>query len=444
VLPLWNLSSSKIYLVFVKKKSLNVVTLGCSKNLVDSERILGQLPAGKFKLSHDADGPSDIVIINTCGFIKDAKEESIETILQYVEAKKKGLVEEVIVTGCLSQRYKEELKKEIPEADAWFGAREPNDLFEYLSQKYSPESGKRYLTTPSHYAYLKIAEGCDRTCSFCAIPMIRGAFRSRTIESLVEEAKDLAAKGVKEILLVAQDLSYYGYDLERKSLLAPLLEELSKVEGIEWIRLHYAYPKNFPEVVIPLMASNPKICRYLDIPVQHISDRILKAMRRGHDKQATLQLLEKFRQQIPGVALRTTIMVGFPGETRQDFDELLWFVKLVRFERLGVFTYSPEEGTPAFPLGDPITEKEKQKRADELMELQAEISGSLNEEKIGKVFKVLIDREEGDYFIGRTEFDSPEVDNEVLVEKAPDISIGTFVQVKITSATDFELFGVKV
>jgi ribosomal protein S12 methylthiotransferase len=427
----------------VKKKSLNVVTLGCSKNLVDSERILGQLPAGKFKLSHDASGPSDIVIINTCGFIKDAKEESIETILQYVEAKKKGLVEEVIVTGCLSQRYKEELKKEIPEANAWFGAREPNELFEYLEQKYSQESGKRYLTTPSHYAYLKIAEGCDRTCSFCAIPMIRGAFRSRTIESLVEEAKDLSAKGVKELLLVAQDLSYYGFDLERKSLLAPLLDELSKVEGIEWIRLHYAYPKNFPEDVIPLMANDPKICRYLDIPVQHISDRILKAMRRGHDKQGTLLLLEKFRQQIPGVALRTTIMVGFPGETRQEFDELLWFVKLVRFERLGVFSYSPEEGTTAFPLGDPISEKEKQRRADELMELQAEISGSLNEEKIGKVFKTLIDREEGDYFIGRTEFDSPEVDNEVLVERAPGISIGTFVNVKITSATDFELFGVK-
>ena len=426
----------------MKKKSLNVITLGCSKNLVDSERILGQLPSGKFKLTHDADGPSDIVIINTCGFIKDAKEESIDTILQYVEAKKQGLVEEVIVTGCLSQRYKEELQKEIPEADAWFGAREPDDLFEYLSQKYSRESSKRYLTTPGHYAYLKIAEGCDRTCSFCAIPMIRGAFRSRTIESLVEETRDLAAKGVKELLLVAQDLSYYGYDLASKPLLAPLLEELSKVDGIQWIRLHYAYPKNFPEDVIPVMANNPKICRYLDIPVQHINDRILKAMRRGHDKQATLQLLEKFRRQIPGVALRTTLLVGFPGETRQEFEELLWFVKLARFERLGVFTYSPEEDTAAFPLGDTIPEKEKQKRASELMELQAEISGSLNEEKIGKTFKVLIDREEGEYYIGRTEFDSPDVDNEVLVEKQSGITIGEFVNVEITSATDFELFGV--
>jgi ribosomal protein S12 methylthiotransferase len=426
----------------VKKKTLNLITLGCSKNLVDSERILGQLPAGKFKISHDADGPSDIVIINTCGFIKDAKEESIETILQYVEAKKLGLVQEVIVTGCLSQRYKEELQKEIPEADAWFGAREPDELFEYLSQKYSRESGKRYLTTPGHYAYLKIAEGCDRTCSFCAIPMIRGAFRSRSIESLVVEANELAAKGVKELLLVAQDLSYYGYDLKRKFMLAQLLEELAKVEGIEWIRMHYAYPKNFPEDVIPIMANNPKICRYLDIPVQHINDRILKAMRRGHDKQGTLQLLEKFRRQIPGVALRTTLMVGFPGETREEFEELLWFVKLARFERLGVFTYSPEEGTTAFALADNISEKEKQRRATELMELQAEISGSLNEEKIGKTFKVLIDREEGDYYMGRTEYDSPEVDNEVLVEKSAAITIGEFVNVEITSATDFELFGV--
>ncbi len=425
----------------MKKKSLNVITLGCSKNLVDSERILGQLPAGKFKLSHDADGPADIVIINTCGFIKDAKEESIDTILQYVEAKKQGLVEEVIVTGCLSQRYKEELQKEIPEADAWFGARDQEDLFEYLSQKYSRESGKRYLTTPSHFAYLKIAEGCDRTCSFCAIPMIRGAFRSRSIESLVEEARDLAAKGVKELLLVAQDLSYYGYDFQRKPLLANLLEELSKVEGVEWIRLHYAYPKNFPENVIPIMATSPKVCRYLDIPVQHISDRILKAMRRGHDKKDTLHLLEKFRRHIPGVALRTTLMVGFPGETPEEFEELLDFVKLARFERLGVFTYSPEEGTTAFPLGDPIPEKEKERRAAQLMELQAEISGSLNEEKIGKTFKVLIDREEGEYFIGRTEFDSPEVDNEVLVEKAAGTKEGNFVNVAITSATDFELFG---
>ena len=427
-----------------RKKSLNVITLGCSKNLVDSERILGQLPAGKFRLSHDASGPADIVIINTCGFIKDAKEESIDTILEYVEAKKQGLVEEVLVTGCLSERYKEALQKEIPEVDAWFGARDPDDLFEYLSQPYSLHSGKRFLTTPSHYAYLKIAEGCDRTCSFCAIPMIRGAFRSRTIESLVEEAQTLAGKGVKELLLVAQDLSYYGYDLERKPLLAPLLRELVRVEGIEWIRLHYAYPQKFPEEVIPLMAIEPKICRYLDIPLQHINDKILRAMRRGHDKQTTLQLLEKFRRQIPGVALRTTLMVGFPGETREEFQELLDFVKLARFERLGVFTYSPEEGTTGYSLGDPVPEKEKQRRASLLMETQAEISGALNEEKIGKTFRVLIDRAEGDYFIGRTEFDSPEVDNEVLVEKSKEIIIGNFVNVKIHSATDFELFGTLV
>lgn len=427
-----------------RKKSLNVITLGCSKNLVDSERILGQLPAGKYRLSHDASGPADIVIINTCGFIRDAKEESIDTILEYVEAKKQGLVEKVLVTGCLSQRYKEALEKEVPEVDAWFGAREPDDLFDYLAHPYSTHSGKRFLTTPSHFAYLKIAEGCDRTCSFCAIPMIRGAFRSRTIESLVEEAHNLAAKGAKELLLVAQDLSYYGYDLERKPLLAPLLRELSKVQGIEWIRLHYAYPQKFPEEVIPIMANDPKICRYLDIPLQHINDDILKAMRRGHDRQGTLQLLEKFRKQIPGVALRTTLLVGFPGETRREFQELLDFVKLARFERLGVFTYSPEEGTTGYALGDPVPEKEKQRRADQLMELQAEISGALNEEKIGKTFKVLIDRTEGDYFIGRTEFDSPEVDNEVLVDKAPGIRIGNFVNVKINSATDFELFGTEI
>jgi ribosomal protein S12 methylthiotransferase len=424
----------------VKKKKINVVTLGCSKNLVDSEKILGQLPAGRFHLSHDADGPADIVIINTCGFIRDAKEESIDTILGYVEAKKQGLVEEVLVTGCLSQRYKEELQREIPEADAWFGAEEPTELFAYLRQKYDIDNPGRMVTTPGHYAYLKIAEGCDRTCSFCAIPMIRGAFRSRSIASLVEEARNLAAGGVKELLLVAQDLSYYGYDLERKLLLAPLLEALSEVDGIEWIRLHYAYPKNFPRDVIPIMANNPKVCRYLDIPLQHISDRILKAMRRGHDKQGTLQLLEAFRQQIPGVALRTTLMVGFPGETDAEFQELLDFVRLARFERLGVFTYSPEEGTSAWELGDTVPEKLKQKRAETLMNLQAEISATLNEEKIGKTFRVLIDREEGRLFAGRTEFDSPEVDNEVLIEPGPGIKPGTFAEVVITSATDFELF----
>lgn len=424
----------------MKKKTINVITLGCSKNLVDSEKILGQLSTNRFTLSHDASGPSDIVIINTCGFINDAKEESVNMILEYVEAKKKGLVEEVLVTGCLSQRYRQELPVEIPEADAWFGAGEPDELFRYLQQKYDPARTTRVVTTPAHYAYLKVAEGCDRSCSFCAIPMIRGSFQSRPVESLVEEARELASQGVKELLLVAQDLSYYGLDLQKKHLLAPLLQELSEIDGIEWIRLHYAYPQNFPHDVIPLMAANPKICRYLDIPLQHINDRILKAMRRGHDKKSTLALLEKFRQQIPGVALRTTMMVGFPGETNEEFEELLDFVRLARFERLGVFTYSPEEGTTAYTLGDTVPEKVKQLRADRLMSLQAEISATLNEQKVGKRFRVLIDRQEGGYFAARTEFDSPEVDNEVMVEPGPGVEPGCFADVMITSATDFELF----
>jgi len=426
-----------------KKRTLNLVTLGCSKNLVDSERILGQLPSSRFKITHEASGPSDIVIINTCGFIKDAKQESIDTILEYVEAKKQGLVKEVLVTGCLSQRYKSELAKEIPEADGWFGAREPFELFEYLSLKFDPYSERRFTTTPAHFAYLKIAEGCDRTCSFCAIPLIRGTYRSRTPGSLVEEARKLAANGVKELILIAQDLTYYGLDLGKKPLLAPLLEDLSEVAGIEWIRLHYAYPRNFPEDVIRVMAANRKICRYIDLPLQHINDGILKAMRRGHDRASTLQLLEKFRQMVPGIALRTTLMVGFPGETREIFEELLDFVRLVQFDRLGVFTYSPEEGTSAWALGDPIYEEEKQSRANELMDIQAEISGSKNDEKIGKTFKVIIDEKEGNYYIGRTEYDSPEVDNEVLVEIEPGIETGNFVPVTIHSATEFELFGKK-
>ena len=426
------------------KKHINIITLGCSKNLVDSEKIMGQLQHGPFRITHDADGPSDIVVINTCGFIGDAKEESIDTILQYTEAKKQGLVKEVIVTGCLSQRYKDALQNEIPEADAWFGVDNPSELFTYLRHKYNEGSQERMITTPSHFAYLKIAEGCDRTCSFCAIPLIRGKFISRPVESLVEEAAELARKGVKEILLIAQDLSYYGYDLERRSMLADLLRELVKVSGIEWIRLHYAYPKNFPTEVIDLMAKEPKICRYLDIPLQHISDPVLKSMRRNTDKVSTLALLEAFRSKVPDVALRTTLLVGYPGETIEQFEELLAFVKETRFERLGVFTYSPEEGTKAFELKDTISEKEKQKRADKIMEVQQEISFQLNQEKIGKTFRVLIDREEEDYFVGRTEYDSPEVDNEVYVTKQEDIVLTEFYSVKITSASDFDLFGEKV
>jgi ribosomal protein S12 methylthiotransferase len=423
------------------KKHINIITLGCSKNLVDSEKIMGQLDGSKFKVSHESEGPSDIVIINTCGFIKDAKVESIDTILQYVEAKKNGLVKEVIVTGCLSQRYKEELMKEIPEADAWFGVKEPSDLFTHLKQKYDPVKQSRLVTTPSHFAYLKIAEGCDRTCSFCAIPLIRGAFKSRTIESLVDEAHQLAEKGVKELLLIAQDLSYYGYDVEKRSMLADLLKELVKVEGVEWIRLHYAYPKNFPDEVIRIMAKNPKICRYLDIPLQHISDPVLKSMRRNTDKNYTLDLIHRIRKSIPDVALRTTLLVGYPGETKAHFAELKDFVRETRFERLGVFAYSPEEGTRAYELKDSVSEKEKNRRMEEIMALQQEISYDLNQKKTGKLFRVIVDREEEDYFVGRTEYDSPEVDNEVYIEKTMHLKTGDFYKVMIKSASEFDLIG---
>ncbi len=420
--------------------SLNLITLGCSKNLVDSEHFLGQLPERDFKIMHDSDEPADIVVINTCGFVKDAKEESIETILQFARARQEGLIKELVVMGCLSQRYMEELKAEVPEVDFWFGARGLEDILRHFINKPHNQIGKRFLTTPGHFAYLKISEGCDRTCSFCAIPLIRGEAISRTIESLVAEANQLATKGVKELILIAQDLTYYGYDFKRKSLLAPLLRQIIEIEGIEWIRLHYAYPKNFPEEVIELMAHNPKICRYVDIPLQHINDKILSDMRRGHDKAMTLGLLEKFKRQVPGIALRTTLMVGFPGETKEQFKELLDFVALVKFDRLGVFTYSPEEGTRAYELPDDVPSKEKQRRANQLMELQREISAELNHQKIGQTFKVMIDRREGEYFIGRTEFDSPEVDNEVLVSFHPEIVVGEFAKVTVTSATDFELF----
>jgi len=422
-------------------KHINIITLGCSKNLVDSEKMMGQLRHGPFKITHDADGPADIIIINTCGFIHDAKEESIDTILKYTEAKKQGLVQEVIVTGCLSQRYKDVLQQEIPEADAWFGVHDPQDLFAFLNQKYSPQNQERILSTPSHFAYLKIAEGCDRTCSFCAIPLIRGRFISRTIESLIEEAADLAKQGVKELLLIAQDLSYYGYDIDKQSMLADLLRELVKVDGIEWIRLHYAYPKNFPREVISLMANEKKICRYLDIPLQHISDPLLKSMRRNVTREETISLINDFRALVPDVALRTTLLIGYPGETKKQFHELLDFVKEMRFDRLGVFTYSAEEGTRAFELSDNLSERKKQDRADMIMQVQQEISRELNQQKTGKSFRVIIDREEGDYYVGRTEYDSPEVDNEVLVEKNQQLRVGGFYDVMIDSVADFELFG---
>ncbi len=424
-----------------KKTSIQVITLGCSKNLVDSEKMLGQLPPGRFQIVPEGEGNAHVVIINTCGFIQDAKEESIDTILETLEKKKNGLVGEVLVTGCLSERYRDELRKEIPEADAWFGVNQPGDLFAYLKEKYLDDSPQRLLTTPSHYAYLKIAEGCDRTCSFCAIPMIRGAYRSHTVNQLVEEAQLLADKGVKELILIAQDLTYYGYDLTGKPMLGQLLKELADISGIEWIRLHYAYPHNFPQDVINLMASNPKICRYLDIPLQHINDDILRSMRRGHGKAGTLAFLEKMRREVPGLALRTTLMVGYPGETDDVFSELMDFVKEMRFDRLGVFAYSPEEGTRAYDLGDPISENVKQERLEAIMELQSGISLQINENKVGQQFRVLVDREDDEFFVARTEYDSPEVDNEVLITKDNRLSIGQFAQVEITAASEFDLYG---
>lgn len=422
-----------------KKTTIKLITLGCSKNLVDSEKILGQLPEDRFSLVHEGADAADIVLINTCGFINDAKEESIDAILEVVEARKKGLVREVIVTGCLSERYMETLRQEIPEVDAWFGARDPAGLFRYLRAAYAGSDPRRFLTTPRHYAYLKISEGCDRTCSFCAIPLIKGNYVSASVDELVREAELLSGKGVKELLLVAQDLSYYGMDLYGKPLLGALLRALCGVNGIHWLRLHYAYPYKFPDDILQLMASEPKICKYLDIPLQHISDAILYSMRRGHTKKGTLHFLEKIRKAVPGIALRTTLMVGYPGESDREFKELEDFVGEIRFDRLGVFTYSPEEGTRAYGLGDPVPESIKQERAEALMELQAGISHEKNRSKVGQVLQVVIDSEEKDFFLGRTEFDSPEVDNDVLVEKAPGLLPGQFIRARIKGASAFEL-----
>jgi len=424
----------------VNKKTIRIITLGCSKNQVDSEKLIGQLPAGRYHLLHDGEGPADVVIINTCGFIEDAKQESIDTILEVAAARKAGVVKEVLVTGCLSQRYLDDLRREIPEVDAWFGVNQPEDIFSYLRESYKPDSPDRLLSTPAHYAYLKIAEGCDRSCSFCAIPMIRGPFASVSIDHLVQEARMLAARGVKELILVAQELTYYGIDTHGKPMLAPLLRALCEVNGISWIRLHYAYPRQFPDEVLEVMASESKICNYLDIPLQHINSQILHSMRRGHDREGTLRFIEKIRENVPGIALRTTLMAGFPGESEAAFLELMDFVKTVRFDRLGVFTYSPEEGTSAFSLGDPVPQQVKEERAAAIMELQSGISLEINRSKIGQHLPVLVDREETQYFIGRTEFDSPEVDNEVLIEKAPGLAGGQFVSVLITGATEYELF----
>lgn len=424
----------------LKKNKINVVTLGCSKNVYDSEVLMGQLRANNKQVVHEEEG--NIVVINTCGFIANAKQESINTILEYVDKKQAGTVDKVFVTGCLSERYKPDLQKEIPNVDAYFGTSELPNLLKALGADYKHELiGERLTTTPKNYAYLKIAEGCDRPCSFCAIPLMRGKHKSKPIAELVEEAQKLAAKGVKELILIAQDLTYYGLDLYKKRNLAELLENLVKVDGVEWIRLHYAFPTGFPMDVLEVMKREPKICNYIDIPLQHISDGILKSMRRGTTQAKTTKLLEDFRQAVPGMAIRTTLIVGYPGETAADFETLKQWVQDMRFERLGCFTYSHEENTHAFNLQDDVPEAVKQERANEIMELQSQISWELNQEKIGKTFRCIIDRKEGQYFVGRTEFDSPDVDNEVLVDASKHyLKQGEFVQLKITDAADFDLY----
>lgn len=424
----------------LKKNKINVVTLGCSKNVYDSEVLMGQLRANNKEVVHEEEG--NIVVINTCGFIANAKEESINTILEFVQKKEEGSVDKVFVTGCLSERYKPELQKEIPNVDQYFGTTELPLLLKALEADYKHELiGERLTTTPKNYAYLKIAEGCDRPCSFCAIPLMRGKHRSTPIEELVVEAEKLAATGVKELILIAQDLTYYGLDLYKKRNLAELLKELVKVDGIEWIRLHYAFPTGFPMDVMELMRDENKICNYIDIPLQHVSDAILKSMRRGTTKNKTTNLLKDFRKIVPDITIRTTLIVGYPGETEDDFNDLKEWVSEMRFERLGCFTYSHEENTHAYSLKDDVPEEVKMERANQIMEIQSQISWELNQQKIGKEFMVVIDRKEGEYFVGRTEYDSPDVDNEVLIRANDNyLRPGEFYKVKITSAEDFDLY----
>jgi ribosomal protein S12 methylthiotransferase len=428
----------------LKKNKVNVVTLGCSKNIFDSEVMMAQLKASKYDVVHESDdGDASVVIINTCGFIDNAKQESIDTIIQWADAKERGFVNKVYVTGCLSERYKGDLEKEIPEVDAYFGTRELPRLLKTLKADYKHELvGERLLTTPSHYAYFKIAEGCDRPCSFCAIPLMRGKHRSTPIEELVKRAEGLAAKGVKELMLIAQDLTYYGLDIYKKRELAKLLQALADVDGIEWIRLHYAFPSGFPMEVLDVMREHPNVCLYLDIPLQHASTRMLKAMRRGITREKTTELIHKIREQVPGIAVRTTLISGYPGESEADHTEMLEWVAEMRFDRLGCFTYSHEENTHAFNFEDDVPDELKKQRAEEIMELQSGISHEINQEKVGKTFKVMIDRVEGGDYIGRTEFDSPEVDNEVIIPKSSGYArIGDFAEVKITDCAPYDLYG---
>jgi ribosomal protein S12 methylthiotransferase len=428
----------------IKKNKVNVVTLGCSKNIFDSEVLMAQLKANEFEVSHESKvDDSEIVIINTCGFIDNAKQESIDTILRYADAKKEGAVDRVYVTGCLSERYKEDLEKEIPEVDAFFGTRELPRLLKTLKADYKHELvGERLLTTPNHFAYFKIAEGCDRPCSFCAIPLMRGKHLSTPIEELVAQAKSLAAKGVKELMLIAQDLTYYGLDLYKKRALAELLLKLVEVEGIEWIRLHYAFPSGFPMDVLEVMRDNPKICNYLDMPLQHGSTKMLKAMRRGITREKTEDLIAKIRSSVPGIAIRTTLIAGYPGETEADFNEMYDWVARSQFDRLGIFTYSHEENTHAYQFTDDVPAVLKKERADAIMDLQSGISYNLNQKRVGQELKVLFDKTEGGFFVGRTEFDSPEVDNEVLVStKDQYVRMGDFSNILINKAVHYDLYG---
>jgi len=426
---------------------INLISLGCSKNLVDTEVLMGQLRASNIEVLYEQPfNEAETIVINTCGFIQDAKQESIDTILRAVDAKQDGYIQKIYVMGCLSERYKEDLKNEIPEVDGFFGVKDLPLILRTLGAEYNKELlGERLLTTPTHTAYVKIAEGCDRKCSFCAIPLIRGENISRPVEELVAEANYLASIGVKEINLIAQDLTYYGLDLYRERRLAELLQKLSKINGIEWIRLHYTYPAGFPLEVLDVMRDNPKICKYIDIPFQHINSELLKSMRRNITGEETKELIEHLRNKVPGLALRTAFIVGYPGETIEAFEELKEFVTMTRFDRAGVFTYSEEEGTKASELIDIVPEDVKLQRADELMAIQEKISSELNLSKVGKKFKVLFDRVEGDYFVGRTEIDSPEIDNEVLVlTTEPGIKVGEFATILITSSESFDLFGIPV
>lgn len=427
----------------LKKDKVNIITLGCSKNIVDSENLMTQLKANDIDVVHDSDEKANIVIVNTCGFIDLAKEESVNTILEYAAIRKKGGIDKLYVTGCLSQRYKDDLETEIPEVDAFFGTMELPGILARFNADYKHELvGERITTTPQHYAYLKIAEGCNRTCSFCAIPLMRGGHVSRPIESLVTEAKNLARMGVKEIMLIAQELTYYGLDLYKERALPKLLDALCEVEGIEWIRLHYAYPSKFPMEVFDVMARQPKICNYLDIPLQHAADTVLARMKRQTTREEQTQLINEARKKVPNIAIRTTFLVGFPGETEEEFEELCDFVKAMQFERLGVFQYSHEEDTSAYLIEDNVPSDVKEERASTLMAIQQDISNDKNHEKVGQTYRVLIDRKEGEYFVGRTEYDSPEVDNEVLVDaKKYFLRIGDFTNIKITQADDYDLYG---